>query len=93
MSSYRDSCTVACQELELPGHLDEHAAAWLVIAPGRCVVLRADPWMSWTVAGAQTLAWRIAGRVPVILDDLPPVLADDLQRAFTQVLDWIGAPA
>jgi hypothetical protein len=92
-TQYRDACGVLCQDLDLPNHLDEHAAAWLVIAPGRCVVLHAGPWSSWTLAGVQVLAWRVAGRVPVICDDIPPGMADDLDRAVLVVLDWAGAVA
>lgn len=91
---YVDRCGVICQDLELPDRLDEHSAAWLLIVPGRCVVLRTpNPWLSWTTAGCMTLAWRIAGRVPVVLDELPAGLADEMQRAFLTVLDFIGQPA
>lgn len=91
---YVDRCGVRCQDLDLPDRLDAAAAAHLVICPGRCVVLRApNPWLSWTPEGVMTLAWRIAGRVPVILDDLDVRLADDLQQAFLDVLDWRAAGA
>jgi hypothetical protein len=92
--TYVDRCGIVCQDLDLPDHLDESAAATLLIIPGRCVVLRTpNPWLSWTPEGVQTLAWRIAGRVPVILDHLDVRLVDDLQHAFLDVLDWRGAAA
>ncbi len=91
---YADRCGVICQDLELPAHLDEHEAAWLVICPGRCVVLQTPrSGLTWTPDGVMTLAWRVAGRVPVVLDDVPTDLADALEGAFLRVLDWIGAAA
>jgi hypothetical protein len=93
-AAYTDRCGIVCQDLDLPDVLDSHTAADLLIIPGRCVVLRTpNPWLRWTAAGVQTLAWRIAGRVPVILDDLDSRLADDLHQAFLDVLDWCGAVA
>lgn len=88
---YADRCGVICQELDLSKHLDERAAAWLVICSGRCVVLHAPAEVTWTAAGVMTLAWRIAGRVPSVLDELPPHLADELAAAMLKVLDFAGA--
>jgi hypothetical protein len=90
---YVDACGTTCLDVHLPDFLDEHAAAWLILAPRRCLVLHSDPWMSWTVGGVQVLAHRVAGRVPVVLDDLCPGLADELERAMLAVLDWAGATA
>jgi hypothetical protein len=92
---YVDRCGIVCQDLDLPDVLDARAAAHLVIAVGRCVVLRTpNPWLTWTADGIRTLAFRIAGRVPCILpDDLDSRLAADLEHAMLDVLDWCGAAA
>jgi hypothetical protein len=91
---YTDRCGIVCQDLDLPDRLDVRTAAELVIAPFRCVVLRTpNPWLTWTPEGVRTLAWRVAGRIPVILDDLDVRLADDIARACLDVLDWVGQPA
>lgn len=89
----RDSCGVRCQHVTLPDCLNATAAATLFIVPGRCVVLEALPDVQWTTAGVRTFAYRVAGRIPTVLDLLPPSLADALADEIVRVLDWVGTPA
>lgn len=46
---------------------------------------------AWARGGVRTLAWRSAGRVPSVLDQLPPALAGALAVHVFSVLDFAGA--
>lgn len=87
----RDSCGRQCHHITLPDLLDAAAAAALMVAPDRCVILDALPDVLWTEAGVRTLAYRVAGRVPLLWDGLPPRLGDAFTQAVREVLDWARA--
>lgn len=81
-----------CVRVALPLVLDERAAAWLELPPDRrCVHLSSSAGTSWDSRALMVLAHRVAGRPPVVLDDLAPDLADALAVSVLTVLDWVTA--
>lgn len=78
-----------CFRVALPQVLDDRAAAWLQFPPHpRCVHLHAAETITWTGSATRVLAHRLAGRPPIVLDEMPEPLADAIATDVLVVLDW-----